>query len=164
MDLDDAILADVLGFEEGAVTLQWEQASRCGCSTDDTHQPAWGCPHCGGSGVKYADAQAITGLFRSQSRWLSFRREGEIDHGEAALTTPLNVRPGYTDRRVRDRFTVPEVVTDGERQLPVNNLPLEFVGRVFYPAAPAVPFIFDGAQRAWRVQLQSADSGQQLAA
>jgi hypothetical protein len=150
-DLDDAIIAEILGDEEGAVTLQWEVASRCSCITADTKQPRWECPLCAGSGVAYANPQSITGLFRSQSRWLSFRREGEFDHGEASLTTALSIRPGYTDRRVRDRFTTTAVSPDVAE------------GRVFYPAAPAVPFIFAGAQRAWRVQLQSAELAQQLA-
>ena len=161
VDLDDGIFQQILDSSEGAVQLSWEQASRCDCTTSDTKQPVWGCPDCGGSGVIYTAAQTITGLFRSQSRWLSFRREGEIDHGEASLTTPLNVRPGYTDRRVRDRFTTIPAVSDGEVILPAG-LPVELQDRVFYPAAEAVPFIFNGAQRAWRVQLQSASLDQQL--
>lgn len=157
-DLDDDIFAAIFA-EEGAVQLAWEQASRCDCTTDDSKQPAWGCPQCGGAGVVYAAPQTITGLFRSQSRWLSFRREGELAHGEAQLTTPLSVRPGYTDRRVRDRFTAIPAATDGGREMP-TQLPAEFVGRAFFPAAQAVPFIFNGAQRAWRVQLQSAELDQ----
>lgn len=148
-DLDDGVFA-ALFTEEGASQLSWEQASRCSCYSSDTKQPAWGCPLCGGSGVIYAAAQTITGLFRSQSRWLSFRREGELDHGEAQLTTPLSVKPGYVDRRVRDRFTVISDSGDASE------------ARVFYPAAPAVPFNFNNVQRAWRVQLQSADRSQQL--
>lgn len=153
-DFDDDIFAEVFD-DEGAVALSWEVASACDCITPDTKQPVWGCPHCSGTGVQYATPVVITGLFRSQSRWLSFRREGELDHGEAQLTTPLTVKPGYTDRRVRDRFTAVPPVTDGEVTLPVPTLPAEFSDRVFYPAAPAVPFIFANVQRAWRVQLQS---------
>lgn len=148
-DLDDALFAEILTSDEGAVPLQWEVASRCSCTTSDTHQPVWGCPKCGGGGVLYAPGSTITGLFRGQSRWLSFRREGELDHGEAQLTTSLAIKPGYTNRRVRDRFTC----------LPATGDPA--TERVFYPAAPAVPFIFAGVQRAWRVQLQSASLTQQ---
>lgn len=152
-DLDTGIFADLF-VEEGAVQLIWEVSSQCDCTTGDTLEPVWGCPSCGGAGVTYAAGQTILGLFRSQARWLSFRRQGELDHGEAQLTTPLNVRPGYTDRRVRDRFTTVVAVGDSEQPLP-DGLPATFKGRVFYPAAPAVPFIFNNVQRAWRVQLQS---------
>jgi len=55
---------------------------------------------------------------------------------------------------VRDRFTTVVAVGDSEQPLP-DGLPATFKGRVFYPAAPAVPFIFNNVQRAWRVQLQS---------
>lgn len=151
-DLDDDILASIftLGEGQGAVQLTWEVASRCVCYSADSRQPNWGCPTCSGSGVAYAAPQTVAGLFRSQSRWLSFRREGELDHGEAQLTTPLSVKPGYSDRRVRDRLTVPVATGDSTD------------GRVFYPAAPAVPFLFNNVQRAWRVQLQSAETTQQL--
>lgn len=149
------------GVGEGAVQLTWQQATRCTCYSVDSLQPTWGCPNCSGNGVIYGAPQTITGLFRSQSRWLSFRQEGELAHGEAQLTTPLSVRPGYIDRRVRDRFFVPAVPTDGSVALPVV-LPSGFEGRVFSPAAEAVPFIFNDIQRAWRVQLQSSDLAQRL--
>jgi hypothetical protein len=149
-DLDDDIFAELFGVDEGAVALAWEVASRCTCTSGDSKQPVWGCPNCTGTGVTYADATTINGIFRSQSRWLSFRREGELDRGEAQLTTPLDVRPGYTDRRVRDRFTTLAAVGDVDK------------GRVFYPAAVAVPFIFANRQRAWRVQLQSAELSELL--
>lgn len=153
VDPDDDIFSELfdLGVTEGAVQLTWESATRCDCLTPDTKQPVWGCPDCGGTGVRYAPARQITGLFRSQSRYLSFRRQGELDHGEAQLTTPLSVKPGYLDRRTRDRITVPPATLDTTE------------GRVFFPAAPPVPFIFNSIQRAWRVQLQSADRDQQLA-
>ena len=142
-DLDDAIFTSIFAGE-GAVGLSWEVASRCPCYSTDTKQPQWDCPQCTGYGVIFAAKQTVYGLFRSQSRWLSFRSEGELDHGEASLTTAMTAKPGYTDRRVRDRYTTLSVADDVAP------------GRVFYPAAPAVPFIFNNAQRAWRVQLQSA--------
>jgi hypothetical protein len=100
--------------------------------------------------VIFAPPTTIQGLFRSQDRWLSFRREGELEHGEAQLTTPLGVRPGYIDRRVRDRFVTLEAVGDFTE------------GRVFYPAAQAKPFIFNNVQRAWRVSLQAASEADRL--
>lgn len=141
--VDDAIFADLFQ-SEGAITMTWEVASRCTCWSADSRQPLWDCPLCSGYGVQFTQPVTITGLFRSQSRWISPRREGEIDHAEAQLTTPLSVKPNYTDRRVRDRFIVTQ---EGD----TNK------GRVFYPATPPTPFLFDGVQYAWRVQLQGAD-------
>ena len=145
---DDAIFADLF-ISEGAITLDWETATRCSCWSDDSKQPDWNHDVCGGTGIIYAAPQRVTGLFRSQSRWISPRREGEIDHGEAQLTTPLSVKPNYVDRRIRDRFTV---VQEGDTP----------AGRVFYPATPPVPFLFDGVQYAWRVQLQAADQADRV--
>lgn len=149
-DVDTAIFEELFGWE-GAVALSWQAASRCSCYSEDSRQPAWGHQPCGGTGVLLAPAVTIYGLFRAQDRWLSFRREGEIEHGQAQLTTPLSVRPGYIDRRVRDKLTVLQAVGDAEE------------GRVFYPAAAARPFIFNNVQRAWRVALQAADETQRLA-
>lgn len=149
-DLDTAIFEELFGSWEGAVALSWEQASRCSCYSEDSKQPEWGHAPCNGTGTLFAGPQTVRGLFRSQDRWLSFRREGELDHGEAQLTTALSVRPGYIDRRVRDRLTTLEAIGDAAE------------GRVFYPAAPARPFIFANVQRAWRVALQAADDDQRL--
>lgn len=148
-DLDDAIFADLFAAE-GAQPLLWEVASRCSCYSTDSHQPTWGCTLCGGLGAVFAPPVPVTGLFRSQTRWQGPREQGEIAHGEAQVTTPLSVKPGYTDRRVRDRFTV----------LPATGDAAE--GRVFYPAADPVPFLFAGVQRAWRVTLQSLEQSQRL--
>lgn len=147
-DLDTALFEEIF-TAEGATELAWERAEVCGCYSTDTQQPQWGCPKCDGTGVIYQDAQTIRGLFRDQSRYLSFRPEGELAHGEAQLTTPLNVRPGYINRRVRDRFTVLPA-QDGDE------------ARAFFPAAQAAPFMFGDVQRAWRVQLQAADETQRL--
>lgn len=159
MSLDFDIITSI--FEgEGSTVLQWEVGTRCVCYSDDSHQPRWsanppaGCT-CGGFGVIYAAPVAVVGLFRSQSRFMSPRAEGELDHGEASLSTPKMpvpiagttypaCRPGYTDRRVRDRFTVAI-----EPQSDVDD------DRVFYPAAKAVPFLVNDEHLAWRVQLQS---------
>jgi hypothetical protein len=149
VDLDTAIFEDLFSWE-GAVALSWEVATRCTCYSDDSKQPEWGHVACGGSGVIFAAPITIYGLFRGQDRWLNFRRQGELEHGESQLTTPLDVRPGYTDRRVRDRFTAPEVVGDAAE------------GRVFYPAAQAKPFLFANVQRAWRVSLQAASENDRL--
>lgn len=159
MSLDAAVITAI--FEgEGSSVLQWEAGTRCVCLSDDSKQPAWtanppaGC-ECGGHGVIYASPVAIVGLFRSQSRFMSPRPQGELDHGEASLTTPKmpvpiagttypGCQPGYTDRRVRDRFTVAvEPASDAADD------------RVFYPAAKAVPFFVGNEHLAWRVQLQS---------
>lgn len=149
-DVDDTIFEELFGSWEGAVSLSWEVASRCTCYSSDSEQPTWGHAPCKGLGVLYAAPVVIQGLFRSQDRWLTFRAEGELDHGEAQLTTPTTVRPGYLDRRVRDRLTVIPSPTDvGE-------------GRVFFPSAPAKPFIFANVQRAWRVALQALDEEQRL--
>lgn len=149
VDLDTAIFEELFTWE-GSVGLSWEQASRCTCYSDDSKQPEWGHQPCKGTGVLFTSATTIQGLFRSQDRWLSFRREGELEHGEAQLTTPLGVMPGYIDRRVRDRFTTLEAIGD------VAD------GRVFYPAAQAKPFIFNNVQRAWRVSLQAASDNDRL--
>lgn len=151
-DPDDDIFSELfdLGITEAATVLTWEVASRCPCMTDDTKQPVWDCPQCGGAGVTYLPPVQITGIFRDQSKWQSFRRQGELAHGEARLTTPLQVKPGYTDRRVRDRFTIPAAAGDSDE------------GHVFYAATPATPFMLMNIQRAWRVQLQSTNLAQQL--
>lgn len=156
----DASIVTLIFEGEGSTVLQWEQGTRCVCYSDDTKQPAWsaharpGCA-CGGFGVIYAAPVPVVGLFRSQSRFMSPRMQGELDHGEAALTTPKMpvpiagttypaCQPGYTDRRVRDRFTVAiEPASDAADD------------RVFYPAAKAVPFLVNNEHLAWRVQLQS---------
>lgn len=144
---------------EGSSVLTWEQGTRCVCFSEDSKQPKWsahpppGCS-CGGYGVIYAEPLDVVGLFRSQGRFNDFRAEGEFDHGEAALSTPKMpvtrngvtypaCKPGYTDRRVRDRFKV--LASEGDAA----------EGRVFYPAAKAVPFLVGNVQYAWRVQLQA---------
>lgn len=138
------VFADIFAGE-GAVRLAWEVAARCTCWTDDSRQPEWGHLACGGFGVIYAAPVTVRGLFRSQARWTSSRVSGERGLGEAELTTPVAVHPGYSDRRVRDRFTVLDAPGDAVH------------GRVFFPAADAVPFVFAGVQRAWRVQLQALE-------
>jgi hypothetical protein len=149
-ELDDGLFADVIFALEGAVAMTWEVASRCTCYDPDTEQPDWNDPVCHGSGVTYAPPVAVAGLFRSQSRWISPRREGEIEKGEASVSFPTSVKPNYTDRRVRDRFTVTQASGDLA------------AGTVFYPAGQPVPFIFDGEQLAWRVQLQGLEQDQRL--
>lgn len=151
-DPDDDIFSSMfdLGESDGAVELDWEQATECQCLTADTKQPAWNCPQCGGKGVRYLPARRITGLFRGRTQFQSYRREGELAHGEAQLTTPLSVKPGFVSRLVRDRITVRAAVADA-----VDDT-------VFYPATPPIPFVFNSIQRAWRVQLQSAKLSQDL--
>lgn len=159
--MDDASLfADVIfgPDSEGAVDLTWEQASRCTtprddgspCFSADSKQPNWNCTTCGGLGAVFAAPVAIRALFRGQSRWNSQHSSGTHGLGEAQLSTPTDVKPGYTDDRIRDRFTVIDTPDDRVR------------GRVFYPAAQPVPFVFAGAQRAWRVQLQAADQASRV--
>lgn len=153
-------LFDLIFTGEGAAQLTWEVASRCvtpradgtPCWAEATKQPAWDCLTCGGLGVVYAAAVEITGLFRGQSRWTSRQPSGEHGLGEAALTTRTPHKPGYVDERVRDRFTVLAAVGDVE------------AGRVFYPAAQAIPFIFDGEQEGWRIQLQGLDQSSRVKA
>lgn len=140
--MGDAGLFAMIFAGEGASVLKWEQGARCSCNAPDSRQPSWDCRECGGLGCVFVDAQQIRGLFRGQSRWTTPKLSGEHPHGEAQLTTPLDVKPAYVDQRVRDRFTVLQATGDVE------------AGRVFYPAAHPVPFLFDGVQRAWRVQLQ----------
>lgn len=149
-DVDAAIFADLFALE-GASTIQWQQASRCTCWSDDTKQPQWGHEVCGGKGIIYADPVEITGLFRSQSRWVSARREGELDHSEATLTVSLEHKPGYVDRRVRDRYYIGAAVGD------------DADGRWFVPSGPPVPFLFDNIQRAWRVQVAAVNTTDEVA-
>jgi hypothetical protein len=146
---DEAIFAGIFAAE-GAIPVRWEVASRCDCYSEDTKQPEWGHADCGGFGAVYAPAREVRALFRGQGRWTANRASGEHGLGEAQLTTPLTVKPGYVDERIRDRFTTTIAVGDVDS------------GRVFYPAAAPVPFLFNGAQRAWRVQLQSADQDSRL--
>lgn len=155
-DPDDDIFSAFfdLGGCEAAVPLMWEKAVRCDqCLTPDTKQPRWGqeCPQCDGKGVRYLPGTQITGFFRGRSQYQSYRVQGELQHGEAQLTVPLAVNISYVDRLVRDRITVLAAVGDQER------------GTVFFPATKPVPFVFNGIQRAWRVQLASIDRQQDLA-
>lgn len=143
-DVDDAIFASIF-TGEGAVRLTWQVGSRCTCWNDETKQPQWGHALCGGLGTQYAAATPILALFRGRSQWNSHHASGQHPLGEAQLTTPLAVKPAYLDDRVRDRFTVVDAVGDAA------------AGSIWYPAAKPVPFIFAGAQRAWRVQLQGMD-------
>jgi hypothetical protein len=124
---DDAIFASIFSGE-GGVRLTWQVGTRCTCWNDETKQPLWGHDLCGG-----------------RSQWQSHHASGQHSQGEAQLTTPLSVKPNYVDDRVRDRFTVVDALGDAA------------AGSVWYPAAKPVPFIFAGAQRAWRVQLQGLD-------
>lgn len=148
-DVDSAILEGVFELE-GASTLLWEVASRCTCWSEDTKQPDWNHGLCGGRGVLYAPAVSIPGLFRSQSRWISARREGELDHAEATLTVPLEYKPGFTDRRVRDRYTVTDAPDDAPD------------GRLFVPSGPPVPFLFANVQRAWRCQVAAVNASDEV--
>lgn len=158
MDLDDDVFAAMfaLGEGQGAVPMLWEQAVRCDeCLTDDTKQPRWGqecaaCGPAGGNGVVYLPGEQVTGLFRSRTQYQSYRQEGELAHGEAELTTPLNVKPGFVDRLVKDRFTILAALGDAEE------------GTAFYPTTTPVAFIFNGVQRAWRVQVALAKRSQEL--
>lgn len=151
---------DLIFAGEGAIRLGWEVATRCTtpradgspCWSDDTKQPDWNCATCGGLGVTYAASVTVRGLFRDQSRWTSKRMSGEHGLGQAQLTTSAIARtitpacrPGWTDDRVRDRFTVLDSPTDAAQ------------GRIFYVATQAVPFLFAGVQEGWRVSLQSMD-------
>lgn len=141
----DAGIFEGIFTGEGAHELTWEVASRCDCYTDDSRQPQWDCADCGGLGAVYAAPTTIRGLFRSQARWTSTHSSGEHSLGEAQLTVPTSAKPGYVDRRIRDRYTVLPATGDRDRD------------RVFYPAAVPVPFLFNGVQYAWRVQLQSVE-------
>lgn len=146
---DDAIFADLFAAE-GAQTAKWYVGTRCTCYSDDSRQPDWNHEPCGGYGVLYAVPVEIPAIFRGQSRWISPRREGEIDHGEASITVPTPHRPGYTDRRVRDRYTInADPDTDSDALM-------------FYVAAPPVPFLFDNVQYAWRVQVTALDQADLL--
>ena len=144
MTVDSDLVAAIFTWE-GASTLTWEVASRCSCYSDDSHQPGWDHPACGGTGVLYATAVPIKALFRSQARWRDPEMMGELQLGEAQLTTPLDVKPTYVDRRVRDRFTVTNATGDAT------------AGRIFLPAAQPVPFLFGDTHLAWRVQVQSLE-------
>ena len=163
-EVDDILFAEILFSAEGGVELTWEVASAA-ATTADSRQPVWdsAAPY----GVTFAAPVNVRGLFRDQDRWISPRVEGEFHHGEVQLTTPaipINVvsttgatvgtnitlpacKPNFTDRRVRDRFTV----------VKAQDVP---AGTVFYPVAAPRPFIFDGTLFAWRVQVQLADQVQ----
>jgi hypothetical protein len=151
--VDDDELFEMIFESEGAIPMTWEIASRCStpredaspCFDADTKQPNWNCTNCGGLGAEYSAPVEILALFRGQSKWKRGSASGSTNIGEAQLTTPLDVKPGYTDDRIRDRFTCTVDVEDYAK------------GVVFYPAAVPIPFNFDGSQRAWRVQLQSLE-------
>lgn len=149
VDLDTAIFEEIFAAE-GSSELKWEQAEACDCYSEDSGQPQWGHERCGGTGILYAEPIVIRALLYSQSRWLSFRREGEVSHGEIELRTPLSVKPGYVNRRVRDRFTM----------LPAQGDSTE--GRVYVPSTQPRPFIFGNVQRAWRVTLEALDETNRL--
>lgn len=143
--MDDSAIFEMIWAGEGAVELSWESATRCDCYSQDTKQPRWDHDQCGGLGVRYAPAQTIRALFRSQSRWTAKRMSGEHGLGEATLTTRIEVKPVFLDDRVKDRFTVINATGDAEQ------------GRVFHPIADPVPFLFGAppVHRAWRVQIRS---------
>lgn len=130
---------------DGAIPLTWEVASRCSCYDPDSEQPQWGHVACGGLGAIYAAPVAVRGLFRGQSRWSSRQPSGEHGLGSASLTLPTASKPGFTDERIRDRFTCTVAVGDVA------------AGRVFYPVAQPTPFLIGGVQYAWRVQLAALD-------
>jgi hypothetical protein len=143
--MDQAAVFARIFAGEGAVRVTWEVATRCSCWTEDSHQPGWDHQPCGGLGVLHAPAVTIPALFRAQSRWQARHSAGEFGLGDAQITTQLEHRPGFTDSRVRDRYTVVDAPSDAVQ------------GRVFHPAGQAVPFVFAGVQRAWRVQVQGLD-------
>lgn len=154
--MDDDDLFDELfdpDESDGAVRMTWEVGSRCStpradgsaCFSTDSRQPNWECTTCGGLGADYAPPVVIYALFRGQSRWKSSNSAGTHALGDAQLTTPVIVKPGWTDDRIRDRFTVPDALGDLA------------AGTVFYPIAKAVPFLFGSVQRAWRVQISALD-------
>ncbi len=149
MSVDADIIAQVF-TGEGASTLTWEVSTRCTCYSVDTKEPNWECTVCGGLGAAYAPPVEIRALFRSQSRWRSPQMVGELQLGEAALTTPLNVKPSYVDRRNRDRFTVVNATGDAA------------VGRVFYPTGEPVPFLIADEHLAWRCQVASLEQDQRV--
>lgn len=145
VDVDTAIFEDLFSIWEGAVELGWQKATRCKCLNVETKQASPSCTECYGSGVVYGEPVTTKALFRSQDRYVSRRMQGELAHGDAQLTTPLTVKPVYIDAKVRDRFTVTQASGDLE------------TGRVFYPSAQPVPFIFTNIQRAWRTSVQAAE-------
>lgn len=149
MSLDSQVIASIFA-SEGASSLTWEVASACKCFSRDTLQPNPNCPDCNGYGTVFAAEQTVKGLFRTQSRWISPRQEGELARGDAQLTTPLDVKPGYRDRRIRDRFTVVQATGDAR------------IGKVFFPAAEPVPFLFHDEHLGWRVTLQSLEQSQRI--
>ena len=138
---------ELIGAGAGVSELAWEIGSRCDCQINArSKQPQWTCPDCGGLGAVYTAPVTIKAIFRAQSRWTSKHMSGEHSLGDAQLSTlSIDERPGYTDARVRDRFTVLVSPTDPAR------------GRIFYPATQAVPFLIGNVQRGWRVQLQSLE-------
>jgi hypothetical protein len=112
----------------------------------DTRQPDWDCTSCGGLGADYSAAgdrhlRALprpVALEGQQQRRPARARRGAADHaGERAPRLDRRPHPRSLHR--------PDDVGDVA------------AGTVFYPAAKPVPFMFGGAQRAWRVQLSSLD-------
>lgn len=156
--MNDSQLFAAIFTAEGVIRLGWDVASQCvtlrpdgsPCLSEDTRQYYAGCATCGGYGTVFAARVEVRGLFRDQSRWTANRMSGERPLGEAQLTTPTTVKPGYRDRKIRDRFTVLDATGDTA------------VGRVFYPAASPIPFLFAGAQHGWRVQLQSLEQASRV--
>lgn len=144
VDIDTSIFEQLFS-SEGGVELNWQKSVRCACLNRETKQANPNCIECYGSGVVFSKPILIKGLFRSQDRYVSRRMQGELAHGDAQLTTPLNVKPEYVDAKVRDRFMVTQATGDLE------------TGRVFYPAAQPVPFIFNNVQRAWRTSVQALE-------
>lgn len=142
--MNDAAIFDLIFNSEGALHVSWEVASRCDCYSQDTRQPEWGHEACAGLGAIYAPAVTIRALFRAQSRWSGRRVTGQMALADAQLTTRLEHKPGWVDERIRDRYVLLDATGDS-------------AGKIFYPSAAAVPFVVDGVQRAWRVQLQGLD-------
>lgn len=93
---------DALLDDRGNKTI-WEQAIVCDCLSQDTSQPDYTCPKCGGTGFRYLPPKEIITGVTSLSGKFDLTAIGLREPGTAYVTPKSDVIMGY-----RDRLTFPD--------------------------------------------------------
>lgn len=88
---------DTLVTQKGA-KVDWEQAIVCQCLSNDSNQPDFNCPYCGGSGFRYFPAKQIRVVVTSFSSSVKLETLGIREPGTAYATPTSDVIMGYRDR------------------------------------------------------------------
>lgn len=85
-------------IEEKGAKVEWEQSIICQCLSNDSNQPDFSCPYCGGSGFRYYPAKSIRVLVTSFSSSIKLESLGVREPGTAYATPKSNVIMGFRDR------------------------------------------------------------------